>query len=241
MPRRAGTSPGRYVSSLIAPSPGAPSPKQSRHMRGRLRLERGSLPLPVLGGPVRAEVLVQDLVVQLEDCVEQHLWTGRTPGQVHVHRNDVVDTLHDRVVVEHAAAGRAYTHRQHPLRSGHLVVDLAQHGRHLLAHPTGHYHEIGLPWRGAERLHAEPSQVVAAGPGGHHLDRAAGQAERGRPQRVLAGDPDEFLDRGQQNAAGKFLLDTHLSQSHSRPPRRHTYMYATSTVTMNSTISTSAK
>ncbi len=102
-----------------------------------------------------------DLLAQLEDRVDQHLRPRRAAGQVHVDRHDVVDALHDRVVVEHAAARR----RRRPSRCtdarlGHLVVDLAQDRGHLLADPAGHDHQVGLPGRGAEDLHAPAAQVV---------------------------------------------------------------------------------
>jgi hypothetical protein len=56
-------------------------------------------------------------------------------------------------------------------------------GRHLLAHPPGDDHQVGLARRGAEDLHAEAGHVVARRAGVHHLDRAAGQAEGRGPQR----------------------------------------------------------
>src|SRR3954469_6922039 len=162
-----------------------------------------------LTGPLGAERLVHDLVVQLEDGVHQHLRPRRAAGQVHVHRDDVVDALHHRVVVEHAAGAGADAHGEHPARLGHLVVDLPQDRRHLLAHPAGDDHQVGLPRRGAEDLHAEAGEVVAAGARGHHLDRAAGQPERRRPQRGLAGPVDQLLDGGQEEAAGQLLFQSH--------------------------------
>ena len=179
------------------------------------------------------ELRVLDLVVQLEDRVDEHLRPRRAAGQVDVDRDDVVDALHDRVVVEHAAAGGADAHREHPLGVGHLVVDLAQHRGHLLAHPAGDDHQVGLARRGPEDLHAEAGQVVARAAGRHHLDGAAGQAERRRPQRAAAEVAGELLDGGEQNAARELLLEAHVSavlprsrctshQSHSSPPRRQT-------------------
>ena len=133
---------------------------------------------------VGAELGVLHLVVQLEDRVDQHLRARRAAGQVHVDGHDVVDALHDRVVVEHAAAAGAHAHREHPLGLGHLVVDLAQHRGHLLADPAGHDHQVGLARAGAEDLHAEAGEVVLRAAGGHHLDGAAGQAEGRRPERL---------------------------------------------------------
>src|SRR5699024_11570715 len=112
----------------------------------------------------------------------------------HVHRDDVVDTLHDRVVVEHAAAGGTHTHRDDPLGFGHLVVDLAQDGGHLLTDPTRDDHQIGLTRGGTELLHAEPGQVVVGPTDRHHLDGAAGQAERRGPHGSLASQPHDLFD-----------------------------------------------
>ena len=137
---------------------------------------------------------VADLVAQLEHRVDQHLRPRRAAGQVHVDRHDVVDALDDRVVVEHAAGAGADAHREHPLGVRHLVVDLAQHGGHLLAHPAGHDHQVGLPRRGPEDLLAPAARVVARGAVGHHLDRAAGQAERRRPERRAPHVAEDVLD-----------------------------------------------
>src|SRR4051812_13157058 len=55
----------------------------------------------LLRGTLGAQRLVLDLVVQLEDRVGEHLRPRRAAGEVHVDRDDVVDALDDRVVVEH--------------------------------------------------------------------------------------------------------------------------------------------
>jgi hypothetical protein len=167
-------------------------------------------------GPFRPERFVHDLGVQLEDRVDEHLRSRWAARQVHVHRDDVIHPLHDRVVVEHPPAGRAHAHREHPTRFGHLVVDLPQHRGHLVAHPPGHDHQVGLPRRRPEDLHPETGQVVTWRTGGHHLDGATGQPEGGGPQRRLPGPVDQFLDAGEQDAAGQLLLESHVSSSPSR-------------------------
>src|SRR4051794_27741833 len=83
---------GRSVGPLIASPP---------VLVGR-RDELDVLPLETLR-PLRAERLVHDLVVQLEDRVDEHLRARRTAGEVHVDGDDVVDALDDRIVVEHPA------------------------------------------------------------------------------------------------------------------------------------------
>ena len=174
----------------------------------------------ICGGAVGAELGVLDLVVQLEDRVDQHLRARRAAGEVHVDRDDVVDALDDRVVVEHPAAAGADAHREHPLGVGHLVVDLAEHRRHLLADPAGHDHQVGLARAGPEDLHAEAGEVVLRAAAGHHLDRAAGQAERRRPEAGLAHVAGEALDGGEQDAARQLLFDAHVSPSPAVPSQQ---------------------
>ena len=130
------------------------------------------------------QLAVLDLLVQRLDRVDQRLGRRRAAGCVHVDGHDLVDALHDRVVVEHAAGRGAHAHRDDPLGLHHLVVDLTQHGCHLLADAAGDDHDVGLAWRAAEDLHAEPRDVVVGAAGGHHLDRAAREPERGRPRRA---------------------------------------------------------
>ena len=135
---------------------------------------------------------------------------GGQPGHVDVDRHDLVDALDDRVVVEHPAAARAHAHGDDPLGLDHLVVDLAQHRGHLLAHATGDDHEVGLARAGAEDLHAPAREVVVRGAGRHHLDRAAREPERGRPHRALARPVDEVFDaRGEEVVADR--LEAHYA------------------------------
>ena len=140
------------------------------------------------------DLAVLDQPVESEDGVHERLGARRAARRVHVDRHDLVDTLHDGVVVEHAATAGAHAHGDDPLGLGHLVVDLPQHRSHLLADPAGDDHEVGLAGRRPENLHAVASEVVVGSTGGHHLDRAAGQAEGGRPARSCPAPVDDVLD-----------------------------------------------
>src|SRR5262249_49838899 len=80
-----------------------------------------------------------------------------------------------------------------------------------------------------EQLHPPPREVVLAGAGGDHLDRAARQAERGGPHGLLAGPPDGAIERRRQDAATDLPLDLlrrpagldalEPLNGHGRPPR----------------------
>ena len=205
MPRRTPTTSGVPV-AVLRPDAGLGHRSSPLSSMVGVTAQRGLLGFADRFLAVDAQRHLLDLVVQLEDRVQQHLRTRRASGQVDVHRNDVVNALDDRVVVEHPARRRAHAHRQHPLRLGHLVVDLPQHRGHLLADPAGHDHQVGLPRRGREPLHAEPGDVEPRPRRRHHLDRAARQPERRRPQRALADVTRHLLDRRQQDAAGQLLL-----------------------------------
>ena len=154
------------------------------------------------------------LLLQLEDAVHQRLARGRAAGHVDVHRHDpVAAPRHAVAVVVVAAAVGAGAHADDPARVGHLVVDLAQGGRHLVGEGAGDDHDVRLARRGAED-DAQPVLVVARRGQVHHLDGAAGQAEGHGPEGGLAG-PICYLVEGrsgimrQLNAAVFVLLDTH--------------------------------
>src|SRR5437868_278397 len=115
--------------------------------------------------PPPGDLAIVDLLVEGEDGVDQRLGPGRASWRVHVDGHDLVDALDDGVVVEHAAATGAHAHGDDPLGLHHLVVDLTEHRRHLLADAAGDDHEVGLARGAAEHLHAEPGQVEVGGAG----------------------------------------------------------------------------
>src|SRR6266508_6283655 len=93
-----------------------------------------------------------DLLLQQQHAVEQRFGRRRTARYVDIDRNDAIAAAHDRIgiVVVTAAVG-ARAHGNDVARLRHLVVDLAQRGRHLVAERAGHDHHIRLPWGRARR------------------------------------------------------------------------------------------
>src|ERR671911_1624730 len=175
---------------------------------------RGELPLLVLTGHldrVSTDRGVPHLLAELEHCVDQHFRSRRAAGQVHVHWHDMINTLDDRVVVEHAAGAGTHAHGQYPLRVGHLVVDLTQHRGHLLADSAGDDHQVCLPRRRPEDLLPPSTRVIAGGAVGHHLDRATRQSERRRPEGGTAHVTEDVLECGQQDTARQLLFYAHGS------------------------------
>src|SRR5690606_34706751 len=144
-----------------------------------LVMEHGALDTRIaIAAATLATLPVLDALLELDDAVEQRLRARRATGHVHVDGDDAVDALNDRVVVEDAPARGAVAHGDDPLGVGHLVINLAQHGRHLLRDAAAHDHEVGLPRRSAEELAAEARDVELAAARAHHLDGAAREAER---------------------------------------------------------------
>ena len=89
-------------------------------------------------------------------------------------------------------------------------------GRHLDRDAAGDDQQVGLARRGAEGLEAEARDVDARGDDRHHLDRAAGEAEGRREERVRARPVDGAVERRGQDR----LLDVAArARSPSRSPR----------------------
>mmetsp|Transcript_19324 Transcript_19324/g.76950 ORF Transcript_19324/g.76950 Transcript_19324/m.76950 type:complete len:263 (-) Transcript_19324:36-824(-) len=151
-----------------------------------------------------------DLFLELEQAVEERLGRRRAARDVDVDRDDAVDAAHDgvRVVVVSAAVGAA-AHREHEARLGHLVVDLAERGRHLVGERAGDDHDVGLPRRRAEH-HAEALHVVPRGRRVHHLHRAAREPERHRPQRPAPRPVHELVHLGHHVLDAVVRLGQHV-------------------------------
>lgn len=100
-----------------------------------------------------------------------------------------------------AAAVGARAHGDDPARLGHLVVDLAQGGGHLVGQGARDDHDVRLPRRGAED-DADAVLVVARRREVHHLDGAAGEAEGHGPEGGLPAPVDDLVE----GRAGGLLL-----------------------------------
>src|SRR5258708_3498557 len=100
-----------------------------------------------------------DLFLELQDGVEKGFRPGRTAGNVNVHGDDLVAALHDGVIIENAAGGRARAHGNDPLRFGHLIVQLANNRSHFLREAARDDNQVGLARRRTEYLRAETRNV----------------------------------------------------------------------------------
>ena len=149
-----------------------------------------------------------DLLLQLQEAVEERLGPRRAAGHVDVHRDHLVDALEDVVAVPPVgpAVVRAGAHRQHVLGLRHLRVEPLDARRHLQGHGAGDDHEVGLARRAAGH-DPEALRVVAARARGHHLDGAAGEAERHEPDAVLAAPVDELVGAREDEPVAEAVVD----------------------------------
>lgn len=104
-----------------------------------------------------------------------------------------------------ATAVGAAAHADNPARVGHLIVDLAKSGRHLVRQCTSHNHNIGLT-RGGSENNSQTILIVAGGGKVHHLDGTAGETEGHRPEGALAGPIGNLVKGGPavRSAKGDF-------------------------------------
>src|SRR3954469_7031043 len=216
--------------------------------------------------PAEVGVLL-DHLAQLEHAVHERLGPRRAAGHVDVDRHELVGR-DDRVVVEDAHRARARAHGDRPLGLEHLVVDPPDDGRHLDRDAPGEDQQVGLARRGAEGLEAEAGDIDARGDDAHHLDRAAGQAERRGEQRVAARPVERLLERRSEHALldvgvelgslevalqgvaraeaaraeiGRVAGDRLADYLQLSAPRRHTYTKAMASSPMNTIVSVIAK
>lgn len=141
-----------------------------------------------------------DLALQLHQTVDERLGGRRAAGYVDVDGHDAIAAAHDRIaVVVIAAAVRARAHRHDVARFGHLVVDAAHRGRHLVGQRAGDDHQIALARRRA-RDHAETVHVVTRARRVHHLDRATREAERHVPEAVFLRGGHRGVERRDDEA-----------------------------------------
>src|SRR5262249_38110988 len=91
-----------------------------------------------------------DLLLQQQYAVDECLGGRWAAGGVDIERQDAIAAAHDQIeIMVIAPTVRARAHRNHVARLRHLIVDLAQSGRHFVGKRPRHDHHIRLPRGGA--------------------------------------------------------------------------------------------
>lgn len=153
--------------------------------------------IPSSSVPHAGDLGVAHLALELEDAVHQGLAGRGAAGNVDVHGDNAVAATDNtvRVVVVTAAVGTA-SHGDDPSGVGHLIVDLAQGGCHLVCEGAGNDHDIGLT-RGGTENDSETILIVSWGGKMHHFDGTAGETKGHGPQGGLAGPVGDDIEGGE--------------------------------------------
>lgn len=142
-----------------------------------------------------------NLVLQRDKTLQQGLRAGRTTGDVHIHRYNLIDTLQHGIAAEHTAGAGAGAAGNAPLRRGHLVPDAAHQCGHLVGDGAADEHEVCLAGGVAVHFCTETRNVVAGAGSRHVFNGAAGGAHGHRPHGVLVHPVDCCFDRGVDETA----------------------------------------
>lgn len=146
--------------------------------------------------PHARDLGVAHLPLQLEDAVHEGFAGGGASGDVDVDGDNAVAAPDDAVaVVVVAAAVGTTAHGNDPSRFGHLIVDLAQRGSHLVGEGAGDNHDVGLTGGGSEN-NAQAILIVSRGGKVHHFDGAAGETKGHGPEGRLSSPVGNDVETG---------------------------------------------
>lgn len=144
--------------------------------------------------PHSGDLGIPHLALKLEDAVHQSLTGRRAAGDVDVDGDDTVAATDDTVgVVVVATTVGAGAHGDDPSGLGHLIVDLAQGGGHLVGEGAGDNHDIGLTGRGTEN-DTETILIVTGSRQVHHFDGAAGETKGHGPEGGLTSPVGDAIE-----------------------------------------------
>src|SRR5437660_511437 len=129
------------------------------------------------------QTLLEYYLSELENTLDERLWTRKTTRNIYVYRDNRINTLYGIVTVINFAPGvGTLAHTQDPLRIRHLLPKQAQARTHFYRDSPRHDHQIGLARAGTKDLRAETREIILRSrSGGYHFDSAAGQTISQRP------------------------------------------------------------
>ena len=110
---------------------------------GGLRLDHFELVLHAFGTLLHVG-LVLDFLLQIEHCVKERFRARGATTDIHVHRDDVVDTRNRAVAVVETARTSTSAHGNHPTRLSHLFVDALENRSLLVGNRTRDKQHVGL-------------------------------------------------------------------------------------------------
>ena len=121
--------------------------------------------------------------LQLHHAVVECFRTRRATGNVDIHRQNLVHTVHHVIgFLERASADGTAAYGYYIFRIGHLVVKTFQNGSHLVGYCSANHNHVCLARTGTGYLEPEARHIVAGCAEGHEFDTATAGCKRKRPQ-----------------------------------------------------------
>src|SRR5690242_630607 len=189
--------------SSIACSSGVPSAAWIARPSTVTRTIFGLLKFPPAAmdfGPGLAGAFVLDAGLELDEAVEDRLWTRWASRDVKMDRNNPINPLKNRVIVIRTAGTGARAERNHPLRLGHLVIDPAQDRRDAMCDGADYEQQVGLARSEARQRRAEAIDVPSRPRNGKILHPAARGDEGIRKEGILTRPLDRVGEPGSDEA-----------------------------------------
>jgi len=163
-------------------------------------------------------LLGHDLFLEFDEPVEDRLGPGRAPGDVDIHRQNLVHPLDNAVHIIHPAAVGTGPHGNDPLGFRHLLEKPQDDRGDFLEHGSGNDKKVGLARGAPQDFGPETGDVVPGGKGNGLFNKTAGQPEEHGPKAVLAGPVDQEI----RAAEDQVLIFVVVPGPQSRPPFLHT-------------------
>jgi hypothetical protein len=104
--------------------------------------------------------LILDFLLELNEAFKNRFRPRRTPRNVDIHRNHVIDPSNDRIVIVKTSGAGTNAECHYPLGSTHLIVNLAEDRSDFLINGPHYQQNISLAGRKPRQTGAESIDVV---------------------------------------------------------------------------------
>merc|ERR1712159_840060 len=120
-----------------------------------------------------------DFVLDPHQSFQQRFRPWRAPGDIYIHRNHQVDSLHHVIPIleVRATTHGARTHGDDILRIRHHVVKPPNATGHFVSNGSRYDHQIGLTRRCSESPSTKAVDIISTRSYSHHLDGTTSQAK----------------------------------------------------------------
>lgn len=114
-----------------------------------------------------------NILLQMHKSVENCLRSWRAPRNVHVHRDDLINSCNGRVVIIEAAGRSARAECDDPLGLCHLLIHSQQNRGEFVVDGSYHPKKIRLSGCESRKGCSKPVSVVMRAVNGHELHATA--------------------------------------------------------------------